>query len=56
VVITAQDIFYKHADRHVLDEIIHDALAQTGTRVHAYCSMTNHLQLVGAVIQQPIGR
>ena len=39
------DIFFKHADRQLLDDIMAHALERTGARIHAYCWMTNHLHL-----------
>jgi REP element-mobilizing transposase RayT len=51
-----QDIFFKHADRQILDEIMADALEHTGARIHAYCWMTNHLHLLVQVAEQPLGR
>lgn len=50
------DIFFKHADRQLLDEIMADALAHTGARIHAYCWMTNHVHLLVQVADQPLGR
>lgn len=51
-----QDIFFRHADRHLLDSIMSDALEHTGARVHAYCWMTNHVHLLVQVADQPLGR
>lgn len=51
-----QDIFFKHSDRHLLDEIMSEALERTGCRVHAYCWMTNHVHLLAQVGEQPLGR
>jgi REP-associated tyrosine transposase len=50
-----QDIFFKHGDRRLLDEIMSDALAKTGARVHAYCWMTNHVHLLVQVADRPLG-
>jgi REP element-mobilizing transposase RayT len=50
-----QDIFFKHGDRQLLDEIMSDALAKTGARVHAYCWMTNHLHLLVQVADRTLG-
>ncbi|HKQ83818.1 MAG TPA: transposase [Steroidobacteraceae bacterium] len=50
-----QDIFYKLADRQLLDEIMADAVQRTGARVHAYCWMTNHVHLLVQVAEQPLG-
>jgi REP element-mobilizing transposase RayT len=49
------DIFFKHADRQLLDEIMANALAHTGARIHAYCWMTNHVHLLVEVADQPLG-
>jgi REP element-mobilizing transposase RayT len=49
-------IFFKPADRHVLDSIMADALSHTGARVHAYCWMTNHVHMLVQVSEQPLGR
>jgi putative transposase len=50
-----QDIFFKHADRQQLDNIMAHALEHTGARIHAYCWMTNHLHLLVHVADQPLG-
>jgi putative transposase len=50
------DIFFKHADRQLLDDIMAHALERTGARIHAYCWMTNHLHLLVQVADQPLGR
>jgi REP element-mobilizing transposase RayT len=51
-----QDIFFKHGDRQLLDDIMSEALERTGSRVHAYCWMTNHVHLLVQVGEQPLAR
>jgi putative transposase len=51
-----QDIFFKHADRQLLDEIMSEALERSGARIHAYCWMTNHVHLLVQVGERPLGR
>jgi REP-associated tyrosine transposase len=49
-------LFSTDADRRVLDDIVADALAALGARVHAYCWMTNHLHTLVQVSDRPLGQ
>lgn len=51
-----QPIFACDHDRHVLDGMVDDVLAQLDASVHAYCWMTNHLHIVVQVGDAPLGR
>jgi putative transposase len=51
-----QDIFRTSADRELLDDIVEHAVHELGTRVHAYCWMTNHIHLLVQVSDAPLGR
>ena len=51
-----QPIFFHETDRSLLDSIVADVNVATGTRVHAYCWMTNHLHLLMQVSDVPLGR
>jgi REP element-mobilizing transposase RayT len=48
-------LFSSDADRRVLDDIVADAVASLGARVHAYCWMTNHLHALVQVGDRPLG-
>ena len=49
------EIFFRPADRPILDHSIADALQQTKARIHAYCDMTNHFPLLIPVADTPLG-
>lgn len=49
-------IFYQHADRDLLDDIVAESLTRLAARVHAYCWMTNHIHLLVQVSDVPLGR
>lgn len=51
-----QPIFYRAADRDLLDRVVANSLEQTAAKVHAYCWMTNHLHLLVQVAEVPLGR
>lgn len=51
-----QSIFFREADRTLLDSIVAEVNVAAGTRVHAYCWMTNHLHLLMQVSDVPLGR
>lgn len=50
-----KDLFYRPADRRLLDGIVADALESSRVRLHAYCWMTNHLHLLLQVSDRPLG-
>ena len=41
-----QDIFFKDDDRVVFLDILAETITRFGSRVHAYCLMTNHVHMV----------
>lgn len=51
-----QSIFFSHADRQLLDEIVAEVIERFRARVHAYCWMTNHIHLLIQVSDVPLGR
>lgn len=51
-----QPIFFCEADRDLLDNVVADVNVAVGTRIHAYCWMTNHLHLLMQVSDVPLGR
>lgn len=51
-----QPVFFRDADRLLLDSIIADAIDALDARVHAYCWMTNHIHMLVQVSDQPLGR
>lgn len=50
-----QDIFYRDADRRLLDRYVGEAAERVGVRIHAYCWMTNHVHLLVQVSDIPLG-
>jgi REP element-mobilizing transposase RayT len=50
-----QPVFVEPADRAWLESAVAHCTAETGTRVHAYCWMTNHIHLLVEVGQVPLG-
>ncbi len=51
-----QDLFFRAADRRLLDGFLAEALEPCRARLHAYCWMTNHLHLLVQVSDVPLGR
>jgi REP element-mobilizing transposase RayT len=51
-----QPVFFRDADRELLESIVEEVNAVVGTRVHAYCWMTNHIHLLMQVSDVPLGR
>jgi putative transposase len=51
-----EDLFHSIADRRALDEITAEALARHGSRLHAYCWMSNHLHLLMQIGVEPLGK
>ena len=49
-----QAIFVVESDRRLLNTIVARVLESTGSRLHAYCWMTNHLHLLMQVHEQPL--
>lgn len=50
-----QPVFFRDADRDLLDRIVARSLERLGARLHAYCWMTNHLHLLVQVADAPLG-
>lgn len=50
-----QPIFHVPSDRTMLDDLVAEALARFGARVHAYCWMTNHVHIAIQVGDTPLG-
>lgn len=50
-----QPIFHVPSDRAMLDDLVAEALARFGARVHAYCWMSNHVHLAVQVGDTPLG-
>jgi putative transposase len=51
-----QNIFHCDEHRRWLDDIVAEALQRFGTRVHAYCWMTNHIHMMMQAGEMPLGR
>jgi putative transposase len=51
-----QDIFFCDAHRQWLDDIVAKTMERCGSRVHAYCWMTNHAHLLVQTGDVPLGR
>jgi putative transposase len=51
-----QSIFGTAADREKLNAIVAEAIEKYGSRVHAFCWMTNHLHLFIQVGESPLGK
>ena len=51
-----QRIFFQDPDRVALESFVADAVVRHGSRVHAYCWMTNHIHLLVQVGAEPLGR
>lgn len=51
-----QDIFFIAADRQRFSDLVAEALAKFGARLHAYCYMTNHIHVLVQVGDTPIGK
>jgi putative transposase len=49
-----RDIFVAEHDRHLLNAIVARAIEKYGTRVHAYCWMSNHLHFLIQVADAPL--
>lgn len=49
------NIFFRPADRRILDGYVADAIEHTAVRIHAYCWMTNHVHLLIQVADIPLG-
>ncbi len=49
-------IFRSAGDRELLDEIVAEAMDEYGTRLHAYCWMTNHIHALVQVANAPLGK
>lgn len=50
-----QPIFHVPSDRAMLDDLVAEAIARFGARVHAYCWMTNHVHVAFQVGDTPLG-
>lgn len=50
-----QDIFHTADDRRRLESLLAHASRELGTRIHAYCWMTNHIHVVAEVGDAPLG-
>jgi len=50
-----QDIFHSAADRALLESPVAHASRELGARIHAYCWMTNHIQLLAEAGTAPPG-
>lgn len=50
-----QPIFHVPSDRVMLDDLVAEAIARFGARVHAYCWMTNHVHVAFQVGDTPLG-
>ena len=48
-------LFGSTSDRHVLNDIVADVLSRFGSRIHAFCWMTNHLHLLTQIADRPLG-
>ncbi|HET6630638.1 MAG TPA: transposase [Woeseiaceae bacterium] len=51
-----QDIFFTERDRLLFLEILAETITRFGSRVHAYCLMTNHVHLIIQVGSVALGR
>ena len=51
-----QPIFFRDADRDLLDNLVADSLERLAARLHAYCWMPNHLHMLVQVSDTPLGR
>ncbi len=51
-----QPVFFRAADRDLLDECVSHACMRLGARVHAYCWMTNHIHLLVQIADAPLGK
>jgi REP element-mobilizing transposase RayT len=51
-----QQIFFRHEDRQILSERIAEVIDRFGTRLHAYCYMTNHIHALIQVGDMPLSR
>ncbi len=51
-----QPIFFRDADRDLLDGFVSDSLERFAARIHAYCWMPNHLHMLVQVSDAPLGR
>lgn len=51
-----EDFFATPHDRHVLNDIVAEALMDTGARLHAFCWMTNHLHALIQIGKRPLGK
>lgn len=48
-------LFGNTSDRHALNDIIADVLIRFGSRIHAFCWMTNHLHMLAQIADRPLG-
>lgn len=51
-----QNIFFRPADRQILNEIVAEVIERFEARVHAYCYMSNHIHALIQVGDAPLGR
>jgi putative transposase len=51
-----RELFSRDADRRLLETFVADAAQRTGVRVHAYCWMPDHIQLLVQIGDMPLGR
>lgn len=49
-------LFGSTADRIVLNDIVAEVLVRFGSRIHAFCWMTNHLHALVQIADQPLGK
>ena len=50
-----ESLFSSAADRRVLNQIVADVIGRCGTRIHAFCWMTNHLHALLQISDLPLG-
>jgi len=51
-----QDIFFEDGDRYRFYLLLQEAVEQFWCRIHAFCLMTNHVQLVIQMADIPLSR
>lgn len=50
-----ESLFGSTTDRRVLNDIVGEVLTQYGSRIHAFCWMTNHLHALVQIADRPLG-
>ncbi|MES1195634.1 MAG: transposase [Steroidobacter sp.] len=51
-----EDLFSTTPDRHVLNDIVAEALVEMNARLHSFCWMTNHLHALIQIGDRPLGK